>query len=120
MRFFKAIIFACNGIKICFRSGANFRIHLLAAAAVILLAGLFHIALVQWGFLLLTITLVIVLEMINTAIEQLCNKVEPGLHPLIKTVKDVSAGAVLVMAVCSLIIGGIIFLPPIFNCLKNG
>lgn len=120
MKFLKSFSYACNGIKICFRSGANFKIHVFAGVSVFVLAWVLNMGAVQWMLLLLSTALVIAMEMINTAIEKLSDKVEPELHPIIKTVKDVSAGAVLVMAVCSIIIGAIVFLPPIFNCLKNG
>jgi undecaprenol kinase/diacylglycerol kinase (ATP) len=120
MKFLKAFSFACNGIRICFRSGTNFKIHLLSASAVAVFAWVLDIGTVQWALLLLAAALVIAMEMMNTAIEKLCDKVEPGFDPLIKIVKDVSAGVVLVMAICSMIIGVIVFLPAIFSCLKNG
>lgn len=120
MKFLRSFSYAWSGIRICFRSGTNFKIHFCVAAIVIMLSLLLHIRTVQWLLLLFAIALVIAMEMMNTAIEKLCDIVEPGLHPLIKIVKDISAGAVLVMAVFSLITGVIIFLPAVFSCLKNG
>ena len=58
------------------------------------------------------------MEMINTAIEKLCDVVHLEQHPLIKKVKDIAAGAVLVSAVFSLITAAIIFLPKIITYFK--
>ena len=52
---------------------------------------------------------VIVLEMVNTAIELLCDKVEPNEDPAIGIIKDLSAGAVLVMCTAAAIVGILIF-----------
>jgi diacylglycerol kinase len=56
-------------------------------------------------------------EMINSAIEKICNLVHPTYHPAIKTIKDMAAGAVLFVSVISSIIGAIIFLPKILQLL---
>jgi undecaprenol kinase/diacylglycerol kinase (ATP) len=56
---------------------------------------------------------VISFELINTAIEELCNMIHPEQHPLIKKIKDISAGAVLLAATGSVIASLIIFLPKI-------
>lgn len=113
LRIVKAFSYACNGIRLCFKSGTNFFIHLFAAGAAVLLALLLQISRIEWALLLLTIVLVLAMEMINTAIEQLCNKVQPAFDPIIKIVKDIAAGAVLVVAAGSVIIGAVIFLPAI-------
>jgi diacylglycerol kinase len=52
--------------------------------------------------------------MINSALEHLCNLVQRDYHPLVKKIKDVSAGAVLVASIISVVIGLIIFIPKIF------
>jgi diacylglycerol kinase len=53
--------------------------------------------------------------MINSALEKLCDTVQPTYHPVIKIVKDVSAGAVLFASIISVAIAAIIFLPKIFS-----
>ena len=63
--------------------------------------------------------MVITLEMMNTAIEKLCDMVQPDKHPEVKIIKDIAAGAVLVAAVCSVIIGAFIFLPVVIQYFKN-
>ncbi len=118
MRIIKAFSYACNGIKFCIKQGINFNIQLFAAALAVSLALLLHISKTEWALLVLMIALVTAMEMINTAIEQLCDKVEPDFDPVIKIVKDIAAGAVLIIAAGSTIIGAVIFLPAIANLLK--
>ena len=119
MKTLQSFSYALKGIKACFVSEANFKIHTAFAAMAFLLALLFHVSLQQWAALLFCVALVLTTEMINTAIEKLCDVVHTGLHPQIKIVKDIAAGAVLVAACCSVIIGAIIFLPLIFSAVKN-
>jgi diacylglycerol kinase len=77
----------------------------------ILLGILLKISLTEWMMVILVIGLVITLEIVNSAIESLADYVSPGKHDLIKKVKDLSAGGVLVSAISAVIIGLIIFLP---------
>ena len=61
---------------------------------------------------------VLALELINTAIENLCNIISKDFHPVIKIVKDTAAGAVLVSAIGSAIAGAVIFIPLIIHQIK--
>jgi diacylglycerol kinase len=58
------------------------------------------------------------MEMMNTAVEKLCNVVHQDIHPGIKLVKDIAAGAVLVSAIISVVIACVIFLPKIIHIIK--
>lgn len=104
---------ALRGLLTALRSEWNLRFHITAAILVTAAGFWLKIQLPEWVMLLLAITLVIAFELINTAIEYLCNAVIPEQHPLIKKTKDIAAAAVLVTAVGAAIIGSIIFLPKI-------
>jgi undecaprenol kinase/diacylglycerol kinase (ATP) len=112
-----AFRFAFNGVYVFFRHDRNGKIHLAAAIVTALLAFLLHASLTEWCILLLCYGLVISMEMLNYAMENLCNLVHSNFHPLVKAVKDVAAAAVLWSAIVSAIIGLIIFLPKIFSLL---
>lgn len=107
------LTFAVNGIKEAIKTEKNIRIHLVVAGIVILSGGFIGLSLVEWGLLFLTIGLVISLEMINAAIERIMDYLAPDIHPAVEIIKDISAGAVLVSACISVVIGIIIFLPKI-------
>lgn len=87
------------------------RIHFLSAVLVVIAGFATGLSYSEWLIITIMIALVIGAEMINTAIECTVNLASPELHPLAKKAKDVAAGAVLVFAIASVIIGLLIFLP---------
>lgn len=91
------------------------RIHVVAAVLAIIAGFYFKIAAGEWGIIVLSICSVIAMELINTAIEQLCNHVTAEQHPVIKKVKDIAAAAVLITAVGSFMVALIIFLPKLIS-----
>lgn len=99
----------CTAIK-----ERNMRIHLFCAVAVFIAGLLTGISVLEWLIIIMIIALVIAAEMINTAIESVVNLASPDFHPLAKQAKDIAAGAVLVFAMASVIIGLLIFLPKWF------
>lgn len=113
--FFKGFVYAFNGLVVFFRHERNGRIQLLAAIAVVLFSWVIGISTAEWMVIAGCIAIVLSFEMINSSIEKLCNLVHPTYHPAVKTIKDISAGAVLLVAVCSAIIGAIIFIPKILH-----
>lgn len=106
--------FAIEGLKYLFGNEGNAQVHLMATVLVVAAGFIFGISAMEWIAVLLCIGMVICAEAMNTAIEKLCDKVSPEKDPLIKIAKDVAAGGVLVLAVISVIIAAIIFLPKIF------
>jgi diacylglycerol kinase len=92
----------------------HFQIHLIAAACAITLAALHQFDRTEWLILILTVGLVLVAEGLNSAIERAIDASTPGFHPLVKAAKDIGAGAVLIAAIVSVIIGLLLFLPKLW------
>lgn len=111
--------YAFIGIYEGLKSQWNFKFHLLAACLVIALGFYFEVSKMEWCVSLICCALVISLELINTAIELLCDFVEPNKNEKIRIIKDISAAGVLVSAIVALVIGVIIFLPYIKALLNN-
>ncbi|RFM30614.1 diacylglycerol kinase family protein [Deminuibacter soli] len=109
--FIKSFFYAFDGIIQFFRSERNGRIQLLLGCATIVLSAWLHISAGEWLLVIGNIAAIISLEMVNSAVEKLCNLLHPGQHPAIKFIKDVAAGAVLWSAVCSVVIACIVFVP---------
>ena len=105
--------FAYNGLKTALKNEPNFKVHSIVAFIVLFAALLFQFSPIEWALLIFTIGLVLILELINTAIEAVVDLVSPDLKDHAKIAKDVSAGAVLISAIISLLIGLILFLPKI-------
>ncbi len=88
----------------------SMKIHLVMAALVIIVACVARLALWKWAVLLLTIGLVLITEIINTAIETVVDLYCESYHPKAKLAKDIAAGAVLVAAIIAVLMGIVIFL----------
>jgi len=86
-------------------------IHLFAAAVAIALGLSLNIDLEAWRWIILCIGLVIFSEILNTAIEAVCDVVSPQYNAVIGLAKDMGAGAVLVCAITALVIGALTFAP---------
>ncbi|MEZ0255469.1 MAG: diacylglycerol kinase family protein [Chthoniobacter sp.] len=102
---------AWRGVMVLFRTQANARIHAMVALAVVGAGFAFHISAGEWCAVSGAIALVLVAEAINTAIEAVVDLASPEVHPLAGRAKDVAAGAVLIAAVVSVVIGLLVFGP---------
>jgi diacylglycerol kinase len=111
MRLINSFRFALSGLLNLVRSERNFQIHLIALMVVICLGWYVEITRGEWYAVLLISAAVLSAEGVNTAIEKLCDHVHPEQDEAIKKIKDVSAGAVLVLSIFALIIGVLIFGP---------
>lgn len=106
---------AFEGLRYVFETQRNFRFHLVAALLVLLIAYWLEITPVGWAVLILTIGCVLVIEMLNTAVEVMVDLISPDFHPLAKTAKDLAAGAVLLVAITSVLVGIVILGPPLWQ-----
>lgn len=102
---------AYHGLISVFESEQNFRIHLFVFVIVILFGVFFGLANLEWIAILSCSFLVLICEVFNTAIEKLCDLISPNYDVLIGKVKDISAAAVLVSSIMSVVVGAIIFIP---------
>ena len=109
--------YAFNGIISSIKKERNMKIHISIMILVILLGIILKIKKIEWIICIILFGLVISLEMINTSIEIVVDMVMPNKNENAKNAKDISAGAVLIVAITSLIIGLIIFIPKIYNIL---
>lgn len=106
---------AFAGIGYVLRTQKNSWIHAVVTIVVVILAFWLELPITHWGILVLAISGVWGTEIINTAIESLIDLLSPEFHPIAKIGKDVSAGAVLLSAFCSIILGLLIFGPPLVH-----
>jgi diacylglycerol kinase (ATP) len=100
---------AVIGFILVMRTQRNMRYHFLAALFIIILSIILKVTRIELMILAITITLVLVAEMVNTVAENIINIVKTKYHPLAKLVKDISAAAVLTTAINAVIIGYTVF-----------
>jgi len=112
-RFVRSVTHAWNGIRHVLQTQRNMKIHAVAAVIVLLAAWWLEIPRGDWMLVVFAIGLVLSLETVNTAIEAVVDLVTPERHPLARIAKDASAGAVLLAAITSVVIGLCVFGPPL-------
>ncbi|WP_249316863.1 diacylglycerol kinase family protein [Bacillus sp. FJAT-50079] len=103
--------YALEGLRYAVKHEKNIRIHLLAAFTTIILSILFQLTAFEWLFIVLAIFTVLVLELVNSAIERTVDLATTEIKPLAKQAKDIAAAAVLLAATMAVIVGVIIFGP---------
>ncbi|MEE3342938.1 MAG: diacylglycerol kinase family protein [Bacilli bacterium] len=109
---------AMDGIEFAINHERNLKIEIFMGICVSVLGFILNISIIEWMILILVIAMVICLELINTAIERAVDLTTKEYRELAKAAKDVSAGAVLVMSMFSIIIGILIFLPKLLILIK--
>jgi diacylglycerol kinase (ATP) len=108
--FIKPFKVAMRGIIFTFKTQRHMRFHLYAVLLVVLLGIFVNLGLREMLVLLFTITLVLVAEMFNSAIEATVDLVSPHYNPLAKFAKDIAAGAVLITTILALVVGTLMML----------
>jgi len=106
--------YAFSGLKTALKNEPNIRIHLLISLLAIILAFFLGFSPVEWIILAFTISFVLILELINTSLEALVNIVSPEIKEEARIAKDISAAAVFIGALLSLVVGAFLFLPKVF------
>ncbi|QEM13855.1 diacylglycerol kinase family protein [Mucilaginibacter rubeus] len=118
-RLIRSFGFAFKGLGYAAHTQPNFRFHLVAGTIAIILGFLFRISTAEWLWLMISIAIVLIAELLNTSLETLTDLVSPTYNEKAGRVKDVAAGAVVIAALFALITGAIIFLPKIILALGS-
>lgn len=107
--------YAFEGLIHALKEGRNFRIQALVGVLVLLLAWIFNFTRFEWAILLVTISIVLTAELLNTVIELLVDiAVREKILPKAKIAKDVAAASVLLISIFALIVGLVLFVPHIW------
>ena len=114
-KFINSFKYAIQGIFTSFKTEKNMKIHILIMLLVIIAGILLKISKLEWIICIILFSIVIAGELFNTAIETVVDMVMPDKNEKAKIAKDVSAGAVLLVAIGAAIIGLMIFIPKILS-----
>ncbi len=113
---FLSFKYAWAGVCYAFTTQRNFRIHTFIGIFAVSLGAVLRIEAIEMAVITMTCAIVMVLELINTAIESVVDlTVKQSYHELAKIAKDCAAGAVLVGAIAAVIVATFILLPPLFQ-----
>ena len=115
LRFWRSLNQAGRGMQYAWRTQGHLQFQVLAGAVVLCFAWWSRVTRFEWLVLILAIGSVIGAEVVNSAIEIAVDLAHPNFHPLAGMAKDVAAGAVLVSVIQAIVIGLIVFWPPLFR-----
>lgn len=107
--------YASRGAWLLLKKEQSIQVQLFVTVIIIGIGFYFDITATEWMFQLFAIGLVMSIEGLNTAIEEIANFVHPDFHDKIGFIKDISAGAVFFAAVIALSIAAIIYSPYVFR-----
>ena len=100
-----------------FGAEQSFRIQV-AIALLVMVAGIvFQVKTYEWIILVLLVGSVLTLELINSIFERMVDSFKPRIHPMVKDIKDIMAGAVLIVSVIATVVGITIFYPHLVDLL---
>lgn len=117
---FVSFKYAWCGITYAFQTQRNFRIHVVVGILAMGLAIFLHLQLLEMAVIGLTSGLVLVMELLNTAIESVVDlTVKQSYHDLAKIAKDCAAAAVLVSALVAVLVAGVLIMPPLMVVVRS-
>ena len=102
---------AWEGMRFAFKNENNLRIQLVVYVVVLLLGLVFRLSAVSLAVIILVASIILALELVNTAIEVLSNAVSPEYNEELRHVKDIAAGSVMVVSIAAILIGLLLFVP---------
>lgn len=114
----KSFEFAFAGIATALQKEPNFKIHLSFGVLALIFAAILGFSAIEWLILAFTITFVLVLELVNTALEVIVNLLSPEVRQEARVAKDVSAASVLLASILAIGVGTALFLPKILLLLR--
>ncbi|KMK76655.1 diacylglycerol kinase [Alkalihalobacillus pseudalcaliphilus] len=114
-RLLRSFDFAYQGLKHVIKHEQNMQVHAIVALLTVAMAAWLSFSLTSWMILLLVIAGMFSMEIMNTAVERTVDLITNDFHPLAKRAKDIAASAVLVYTLFSIVIGALLFIPPILE-----
>lgn len=109
MRTIKSFKYAWNGLKTVWKEEVNFRLEVFIGIVVLFFTFYSNFSFLESALIIFTVTLVLVSEIINTIVEDLCDKIEPNQDLTIGKIKDLAATFVLLSSLGSLVVGVLVF-----------
>lgn len=102
---------ALRGVRVVFRTEQSFRIQVVIAILVILAGWFLHLNEFEFIVILSASAAVLVLELINSIFERIVDAFKPRVSPIVRDIKDIMAGTVLVAVTAAVLVGLVIFVP---------
>lgn len=110
-RLFKSFQYAVKGLFLVMRDEQNFRVHIVFAMLALFFSWFYHITQTELIIVILLISQVLLMEVINSAIERVTDVLKPRINDFVMEIKDIMAAAVMLSSMVAMVVGLIIFVP---------
>lgn len=110
-RLVKSFRYAFKGLWKTLKEEQNLQVQGILGLVAIIMAGYFRVSRLEWAMLVFIIGLVIIMEIVNSAVERAADVLKPRIDSYVKEIKDIMAAAVMLASIIAVIIGLIIFIP---------
>jgi diacylglycerol kinase len=117
-RLLKSFTYSFKGLQKVVREEQNIKIQLIIGTIIVLLGIFLQISASEWIPLILSMAMVILAEVLNSAVERVADVLKPRINEYVREIKDIMAGAVMITAITSIIIGILVFLPHLLEFLQ--
>jgi len=114
-RLFKSFQYALKGLIKTYKEEQNLKVQTFIGIVVLITAWSYRISHFEWCLLILAISLVLIMELVNSAVERVTDVLKPRINTYVKEIKDIMAAAVMLSSFTAIIIGLIIFIPYLLN-----
>lgn len=114
-RLFKSFKYAVKGLFLVMRDEQNFRVHIVFAVIALVFSWFYHITKIELIIVILLISTVMLMEVVNSAIERVTDVLKPRINDFVMEIKDIMAAAVMLASLVAIIVGLIIFVPYILG-----
>jgi undecaprenol kinase len=114
-RLFKSFIYATKGLYKTFKEEQNLKLQAIAACLAIFFGFILKIKTSDWVSIVIIITIVLTMEILNSAVERVADVLKPRIDKYIKEIKDIMAAGVMLASIMAIIVGLLVFLPYIWT-----
>jgi diacylglycerol kinase len=118
-RLIRSFYYAFRGLFKTFREEQNLKAQTVFGIIVIIVAPILKVSPLEWCALVIVIGMVIITEIINSAIERVTDVLKPRLSDYVKEIKDIMAAAVMLSSITAIVVGLIIFWPYLYNFVSS-
>lgn len=113
-RLVKSFLYAYRGVSRAWHEEQNLKLQSLITGGVVILGFYFRLTSLEWLAIIFACFLVLLMELINSAVERVTDVLKPRINGYVKEIKDIMAGAVMLASIMAIIVGLIVFLPYFF------
>ena len=116
---FRIIQYSLQGLQYFFQYERSAIVYLVASILGLMGAWMLHMSPMEWLVIILLLVMILSAELLNTAIEAVCNLVSPEYNPYVKIAKDCGSAATFVLSTVGIAVGFVMYIPKIIELVET-